>query len=105
MWNFFINIIIPILGIWGYISDNDIFMIIAIILSIIPFLFKYLEGQKYQIKYLIFFIFIGILLSVIFKFSYLKGITITIVFPNLFISSIMVALIIVVKLFKKPEIG
>lgn len=78
-----ISLLFPFIGLIGFIYNINYLMIFSIVWSILAFLTSFFKGQKYQLKFLVCLFTVGILIYYIFKLSFIKSLTISIVFPNL----------------------
>lgn len=78
-----ISLLFPFIGLIGFIYNINYLMIFSIAWSILAFLNAYFKEQKYQLKFLVCLFTIGIFIYYIFKLSFVKSLTISLVFPNL----------------------
>lgn len=96
-----ISLIFPFVGLAGFICNINYLMIFSIAWSIIAFLSAYFKGQKYQLKFLIVLFAIAIFIYYVFKLSFIKSLTISLVFPNLLLIIFTLTLTILSKLKKQ----
>ena len=93
----------PAIGLIGFIINNPIMMISAVIFSIFQSLLGYYTGQlKPGAAHISLLFIIGVIISYIFHIEWYKGLTITFVFSNI-ITLIFGLFLIILPIFKKKN--